>query len=70
MLQSGLGKPSFKKKKEFWEKLSQTGGGQSVFILLFRNGQKWSKMAQMVQKFSKKPKYLNVPKVREKQPFK
>ena len=29
------------------------GGGQSVFILLFRNGPKWSKMAQMVQKCPK-----------------
>ena len=70
MLQSGLGKPSFKKKEGILRKTFSNGGGQSVFILLFRNGQKWSKMAQMVQKISKKPKYLNVPKVREKQPFK
>ena len=26
------------------------GGGQSVFILLFRNGPKWSKMAQRCPK--------------------
>ena len=70
MLQSGLGKPSLKKRRNFEKNFLKRGGGQSVFILLFRNGQKWSKMAQMVQKISKKPKYLNVPKVREKQPFK
>ena len=42
------------KKRNFEKNFHKRGGGgQSVFILLFRNGPKWSKMAQMVQKSPK-----------------
>ena len=45
-----------KQKKNYEIVLSSmhgAGGGQSVFLLLLRNGPKWSKMAQMVQKCPK-----------------
>ena len=47
------GSHHLKKCRILRKTFSNGGGGQSVFLLLFRNGPKWSKMAQMVQKCPK-----------------
>ena len=49
-----LGKPSFKKRNFMKNFHRGGGGGQSVFILLFRNGPKWPKWSKNV------PNNLNI----------